>query len=78
MKRRRHNRRQIADAIRAIDNGTSIDEIANQCGVTRASVLRWIRDQRDSTDELSRLRDENHRLKILIAEKDLELASAQR
>ena len=76
MKKKRHTNEQIVEILREAD-ASSIAEAARKHGVTDQTIYRWRRlyDGMEVKDvkELKTLRDENLRLKKLLAERDLEV-----
>jgi len=76
MKKSRHTDEQIVKILREADQ-TSVVEAARKHAVTDQTIYRWRRlyDGMKVNDvkELKGLRDENTRLKKLLAERDLEL-----
>ena len=76
MKKRRHTDEQIVAILREAD-ATSVAEAARKHAVTDQTVYRWRRlyDGMEVNDvkELKTLREENLRLKKLLAERDLEV-----
>ena len=76
MKKKRHTDEQIVAILREAD-ATSIAEAARKHAITDQTIYRWRRlyDGMEANDvkELKSLRDENVRLKKLLAERDLEV-----
>ena len=76
MKKSRFTDEQIVKILRDADQ-TTVAEAARKHQVTEQTLYRWRRlyDGMDVNDvkELKNLRDENTRLKKLLAERDLEL-----
>ncbi len=76
MKKSRYSEEQIVAILRDAEC-TTIAAAARKHGVSEHSIYRWRRQFAgvDVSDvkELRRLRDENQRLKRLVAERDLEL-----
>ncbi len=76
MKKKRFTEEQIVAALRDAD-ATSVAEAARKHQISEPSIHRW-RKQFDGMEvsdvrELKRLKDENQRLKKLLAERDLEV-----
>ena len=76
MKKKRFTEEQIVAALRDAD-ATTVVESARKHQVSEQSIHRW-RKQFDGMEvsdvrELRRLKDENQRLKKLLAERDLEV-----
>ena len=76
MKKNRHTDEQIVKILREADQST-VAETARKHAVTEQTIYRWRRlydgMQVNDVKELKGLRDENSRLKKLLAERDLEL-----
>jgi len=76
MKKMRFTEEQIVRIVRAAQN-TTIDAAARQHGVSEQSIYRWKRQfgQMEVADvcELRQFRQENTRLKKVLAERDLEV-----
>jgi putative transposase len=76
MKKSRHTDEQIVKILREADQST-VTESARKHSVTEQTIYRWRRlydgMQVNDVKELKGLRDENSRLKKLLAERDLEL-----
>ena len=76
MKKKRFTEEQIVWILRAAET-TTIEAAARQHGVSEQSIYRWKRQfgQMDVDDvrELRHLRQENTRLKKVLAERDLEV-----
>jgi putative transposase len=76
MKRRRFTEEQIATALRQAESGIPVGEICRRLGVSEASFYRW-RKRFGSLGvtelrELKQLRDENTKLKQLVADLTLD------
>lgn len=80
-KRKRHSPEQIVRKLQTAERlsveGASGDEIARQLGVSTATLYNW-RKRYGAMDlneakELRRLRDENRKLKRIVAEKELHI-----
>lgn len=76
MKKSRHTDEQIVKILREADE-TTIAETARKHSITDQTIYRWRRlydgMQVNDVKELKGLRDENTRLKKLLAERDIEL-----
>ena len=80
-KRKRHTPEQIVRKLQTADRltaeGASGEEVARQLGISTATLYNW-RSRYGAMDvneakELRRLRDENDKLKRLVAEKELHI-----
>ena len=76
MKKNRFTDEQIVRILRAAET-TTIEAAARQHGVAEQSIYRWKRQfgtmEVDDVRELRQLRQENARLKKILAERDLEV-----
>lgn len=76
MKRKQFTDEQIVAALRDAE-ATTIAEAARKHGVSEPSIHRWKKQYANmealDVRELKRLKDENGRLKKLLAERDLEV-----
>ena len=76
MKKSRFTDEQIVAALRDADV-TSVAEAARKHGISEQSIHRWRKKfagmEISDVRELKRLREENARLKKLVAERDLEV-----
>jgi putative transposase len=76
MKRKRFTDEQITFALRQAEGGTPVAEVCRQLGVSEASFYLWKRKYGKlgltELRELRQLRDENTRLKRLVAELTLD------
>ena len=79
-KRKKHSPEQIVRKLQTADRltaeGASGDEVARQLGISTATLYNW-RSRYGAMDvneakELKKLRDENDKLKRLVADKELE------
>lgn len=71
--------RKLAVADRLVANGATGDEAARKIGVSTATLYNW-RNRYGAMDlneakELKRLRDENDKLKRMVAEKELDIVA---
>lgn len=77
MERRIHTEQDIGLILQELAAGRSVDEVARQHGISRATLYRWKkRAERSGEKEITRLRqvdEENRRLKHLLAEAALEI-----
>jgi putative transposase len=76
MKKSRYSEEQIAFALRQAEGGTPVADVCRQMGVSEASFYVWKKKygQLGLTEirELRQLRDENARLKRLVADLTLD------
>jgi len=76
MKRSRFTDEQIAYALRQVDGGTAVADVCRQMGISEATFYVWKKKYANlgSTEirELRQLRDENAKLKRLVADLPLD------
>ena len=76
MKRTRFTEAQITYALRQVDSGTPIADVCRQLGCSEASFYIWKKRYGNlgmtEVKELRQLRDENARLKRLVADLTLD------
>ncbi len=81
MARKRYSVEQIVAAVKAQEGGTSIGGICRKLGISEATFYRWKKDygglEPDQVRELKQLREENERLKKLVADLSLDKAMLQ-
>ena len=81
MARKRYSVERIVAAVKANESGTSIGDICRKMGIAEATFYRWKKDygelEPDQVRELKQLREENERLKKLVAELSLDKAMLQ-
>ena len=76
MTRKGHSEEQIVFALRQVENGAKVPEVCRKLGVSEQTFYRWkaaygglgVSELR----ELRQLRDENNRLKRLVADLSLD------
>ena len=77
MKRKRHSIEQIVAAVKLHEQGTSVADICRKLGIAEATFYRWKQQygglEASEIRELKQLREENAKLKKLVAERDLEV-----
>jgi putative transposase len=76
MGRSRHSEAQIIAALKQVEAGRTVDDVARECGVSQATIYTW-KSKFGGMDvsEAQRLRsleDENSRLKRLVADLSLD------
>ena len=76
MKKSRYTEEQIAFALRQAEGGTPVADVCRQMGVSEASFYVWKKKYGklgiSEIRELRQLRDENARLKRLVADLNLD------
>lgn len=76
MRKRRYSEEQIAMALRQADAGTPVGEICRKLGVAEATFYRWKKRFGSlgvsELRELRQLREENRKLKGLVADLSLD------
>ena len=81
MKRKRFFVEQIVTAVKLHESGTSIANICRKMGIAEDTFYRWKKDysglESDQLRELKQLKDENVRLKKLVADLSLDKAMLQ-
>jgi putative transposase len=76
MGRSRHTEAQIIAALKQVEAGRTVDDVARECGVSQATIYTWkAKFSGMDVSEAQRLRaleDENSRLKRLVADLSLD------
>jgi putative transposase len=76
MRKSRYTEEQIAMALRQAEAGTSVEEICRKLGVSQATFFRWKKRYGSlgvsEIRELRQLRDENRKLKQIVADLSLD------
>jgi putative transposase len=73
MKKSRYTEEQIAFALRQAESGTPVADVCRQMGISEASFYVWKKQYgKLGLTELRQLRDENARLKRLVADLTLD------
>lgn len=77
MKRIRFTEEQIIDALKRVDNGLAVHDLCRDLGISEQTYYNWRRKYggMDKTQimELKQLRDQNKRLKRLVADQALDI-----
>jgi putative transposase len=78
MSRSRHTEAQIIAALKQVEAGRTTDDIAREQGVSKHTIYAWKARyggmEVSEAEEVKHLRDENARLKKLVAELSLDKA----
>ena len=81
MRRSKFSEEQIAMALRQGEAGTPVAQICRKLGISQATYFRWKKQYAglgvSELRELRQLRDENRRLKQLVADLSLDKAILQ-
>lgn len=77
MKKVRFTEEQIIDALKRVDNGLAVHDLCRDVGISEQTYYNWRRKYggMDKTQimELKQLRDQNKRLKRLVADQALDI-----
>jgi len=81
MKRKRYSVEQIVAAVKQHELGTLVAEIVRKLGIAEATFYRWKKQygglEPDQARELKQVKDENARLKKIVADLSLDKAMLQ-
>jgi len=81
MKRKRYSVEQIVAAVKQHEMGTSVPDICRKLGIAEATFYRWKQQygglEPSEARELKQLREENAKLKRLVADLSLDKAMLQ-
>ena len=81
MKKKRYSTEQIVAALKQVDMGMPVADLIRQLGISEMTYYRWRKKyaglESDQVRELKQVRDENARLKKLVAELSLDKAVLQ-
>ncbi len=81
MKRKRYSVEQIIGAVKQHELGTSVADICRKLGIAEATFYRWKKQysglEPSQARELKQLREENAKLKRLVADLSLDKAMLQ-
>lgn len=76
MSRSKHSEAQIIAALKQVEAGRTVEEVARECGVSKHTMYAWKAKYGgmdvSEAQEVRQLRDENSRLKRLVAELTLD------
>jgi putative transposase len=76
MGRSRHTEAQIIAALKQVEAGRTVDDVARECGVSQATIYTWKSKygglEVSEAQRLRALEDENSRLKRLVADLSLD------
>jgi putative transposase len=80
-KGKKHTPEQIVAILRRIDQGQTADRVCREANISAATLYRWKRQfgnmKPEDVKELKVLRDENARLKRLVADQALNIVVLQ-
>ena len=81
MKKKRYSVEQIVAAVKQHETGTTVADICRKMGIAEGTFYRWKKDygglEPSQVREFKQLRDENERLKKLVADLSLDKAMLQ-
>lgn len=76
-KGKKHNPEQIVAILRRIDSGEAVEAVCREINVSEATLYRWKQQyggmEVDDVKELKNLREENARLKRIVADQVLNI-----
>jgi putative transposase len=76
MKRKRYSVEQIVAAVKEYESGTSVPDLCRKLGIAEATFYRWKQRygglEPDEVRELKQLREENAKLKRVVADLSLD------
>lgn len=82
MKRKRYSVEQIMAAVKQHEAGMTVVDVCRKLGIAEATFYRWKKDygglEPDQLRELKQLREENERLKRVVADLSLDKAMLQK
>lgn len=77
MKKKRFSEEQIVEALKKVDNGLTVKDLCRQIGISEATYYSWRRKyggmEKTQVMELRKLREENTKLKRLVADQALDI-----
>lgn len=78
MKRKRYSVEQIVAAVKQHESGTTVSDICRKLGIAEGTFYRWKKDygglEPSQVRKLKQLKEENERLKSLVADLSLDKA----
>ena len=81
MKRKRYSVEQIITAVKQHESGATVADICRKLSIAEGTFYRWKKDygglKPDQLRELRQLREENERLKRIVADLSLDKAMLQ-
>ena len=81
MKRKRYSVEQIVTAVKQHEMGVSVTELARKLGIAEQTFYRWKQQygglEASEVRELKQLREENAKLKKLVADLSLDMVMLQ-
>jgi putative transposase len=76
MSKSKHSEAQIIAALKQVEGGRRVDDVARECGVSKHTIYAWKAKfggmDASEAQKLRALEDENGRLKRLVAELSLD------
>jgi putative transposase len=76
MSKSKHNEAQIIAALKQVEAGRTVDDVARECGVSKHTIYAWKSRfggmDASEAQKLRALEDENGRLKRLVADLSLD------
>ena len=76
MSRSKHTEAQMIAAVKQMEAGRTVDDVARECGVSQATIYTWKSKygglEVSEAQRLRALEDENSRLKRLVADLSLD------
>jgi putative transposase len=77
----KHTEAQIIEALKQVEGGRTVEEVSRQYGVSKHTMYSWKAKygglEVSEAQEIKQLRDENSRLKRLVAELSLDKDALQ-
>ena len=76
MSRSKHTEAQIIAALKQVEAGRTVDDVARECGMSKHTIYAWKAKfggmEASEAQKLRQLEDENWRLKRLVADLSLD------